>query len=42
MNYSEILEKLQDYFKSLVIIQYRCSTKNRALIDILTNYYLHK
>lgn len=36
MDYTKQLENIKDWIKNLVIIQYRQASKNRALIDLLT------
>lgn len=35
MNYKEELEKIKNWIKDLIIIQYRQATRNRRLIDLL-------
>ena len=37
MNYQQILKSLQEYFASLIILQYRNAPKNRSLISQLVN-----
>ena len=37
MDYAQELNKIKDWAKNLIIIQYRSSKKNRALIDLLVD-----
>lgn len=39
MDYLEELNKIKTWIKNLIIIQYRQSRKNRALIDILVELF---
>lgn len=42
MNYEEELQNIKDWLKELIIIQYRQSKRNRALIDLMTELLFAK